>query len=201
MKTFLTWHITEGSVDVLGRMMSRAEIGRFQNHLGRVMPKQKVNHSLRVGATMVKAGAPHSAIKAALFHDYLERGGSPEKMHKVIHSDHETKAMIHALSSSGKDAARHSNEPLEHLKHTLSQPMHPDTKNHIILIKLADRLDNLKKRAKAGGVGENYRQKSKDLIRHLTHHYTGNRDNVMKLKPHFAEHGIIIKKRHLPNAL
>ncbi len=56
--------------------------GRFKqlkNSLG-FMPGKKVKHSLRVGATVADAGLSPDDVEAAILHDYIERGGDPNRL-------------------------------------------------------------------------------------------------------------------------
>jgi hypothetical protein len=183
MKTFSQWLLTEGSTQVLGRILSKDSLGNYRRQLKLVMPAGKVKHSLRVGATLAKTGGSENTIKAALFHDFLERGGSVGAMTHVLGLDPHVANLVVAMSSDEKESdSSYENEPLNHIRQILGGKLDDETKNQIILIKLSDRIDNLKRRVKAGGIGNNYIRKSKELCKFLFQHYTGDKESILILR-------------------
>jgi (p)ppGpp synthase/HD superfamily hydrolase len=151
------------------------------NPLLSTMPKHKQKHSKRVGRSLEKAGAGKVATYAGLLHDYLERGGDIEAL-----SDHigelglpqKIVMAVQALSQDENDISS-ANQPLAHLKQVLRGVQNEDLRNIIILAKLADRIDNLRRRLP--NISKRYRQKSNELISYLTKMYTGKNKPFRKL--------------------
>ena len=136
------------------------------------MPKRKRKHSIRVASHV--NGTHDDHVWAALVHDYLERGGKLHKLAKhaaeVGLSDRVVR--IATALHMGKDEEG-ENAVLEHLQRVIPL-LDQDDVNAVALIKLADRIDNLRKRLfLRGKVGRNYWQKSEDLIRYLKSVYDG----------------------------
>lgn len=140
------------------------------------MPKSKQKHSVRVGRELHKAKAGKIATYAGLLHDYLERGGDPETLSQHIDElglPQKIVDVVHSLSDDEKNVESSTNQPLEHLKWILQAVTDPDLRNIIILSKMSDRVDNLRKRARRGKIGRRYAAKSEELMQYLASHYTG----------------------------
>jgi len=197
MLTFIQW-LTEG-MGTLKAVIGKDSMSQLRTHLRDVMPKGKVQHSLRVGSSAARIGLDAHTVNAAILHDFIERGGNLNVLVDHLGLSPKTVAVIRYLSSEEKNVGESGgNEPLEHIRQVLASPtMDADTSNVVILIKIADRLDNLKKRVNAGGVGKGYLQKSKDLITFLFQSYTGDAKPILILRKRLKNLGLSIKKYHL----
>lgn len=159
-----------------------------------VMPKHKRKHSKRVAKALHKAGVGKIGVYSGLLHDYLERGGSLFELMQHINElglPQQIVNIVMSLSDDEDNAEILPNQPLAHLQQTLGRIEDQDIKNIIILAKLSDRLDNLKKRAKKGKIGKNYLSKSSDLIQWLSDQYTGKKKPFKKLTHMFEKLGLI----------
>lgn len=158
--------------------ISKKDLGRIESMLKKlkVMPKSKQKHSLRVAKNIASVEQDVDVILAALFHDYIERGGKIEK----LPVSNLTKDIIFFLTSFDEEYEGEKNVPLAHIKEVLKKIKNQRLKNKLILIKLADRIDNLKKRK--GNINKSYRKKSEELIKYLLKKYEGDNSSVNKLK-------------------
>jgi hypothetical protein len=133
-----------------------------------------------------------TVVMAALFHDFLERGGDHSVLEKLgLPSG--TIQVIDVLTSDKGDEY-----PLEHLQKVLPT-LDENLKNMVILIKLSDRIDNLSKRVDAGGIGNNYMNKSNELVKWLFQQYTGDPSYLMILRKRLKALGIKAKKKYMQN--
>lgn len=158
-----------------------------------VMPKHKRNHSKRVAKTLRKAGVGKIGIYSGLLHDYLERGGNLFELTQHIDELGLPQQIVNVvlnLSDDEDNAETSPNQPLAHLQQVLNKTTNQDIKNIIILAKLSDRLDNLRKRARKGKIGKNYLSKSSDLIQWLSDQYTGKNKPFKKLVHMFQKLGL-----------
>tara|TARA_R110000868_G_scaffold118613_5_gene314552 strand:- start:866 stop:1432 length:567 start_codon:yes stop_codon:yes gene_type:complete len=141
-----------------------------------IMPKAKIKHSKRVAKELNKAKAGKIGVYAGLLHDYLERGGDLYTLSQHIDElklPPQIIQAVHALSADEENVKTQPNQPLSHIQAVLQGIDDDGLRNIVILAKLSDRLDNLKKRGKRGKIGVKYRAKSLDLINWLSHNYTG----------------------------
>lgn len=153
-----------------------------------VLPKHKQKHSKRVGKSLEKAGAGKVATYAGLLHDYLERGGDIETLSDHIDELGLPKRIVLAVQALSQDEsvdAGAANQPLMHLKQVLGKIKNEDLRNIVILAKLADRIDNLRRRLPA--IPKQYRKKSEELIEYLIEKYTGKGKPLRKLIRKYAE--------------
>jgi len=168
----------------------------FRKHLQRIrplltaMPQRKQEHSQRVGRTLHRAGLGQAGVSAGLLHDYLERGGDLTTLQAHLdeldlpeHTLHIITALTHDKEEPDELAG---NQPLAQIRRILPK-LDPGIRDLAILTKMADRLDNLQKRARRGGIGPNYRRKSLELMHYLSSHYNGP-------GPYFARLAAIISK-------
>jgi|TARA_R110000787_G_scaffold336_8_gene1209 hypothetical protein len=139
---------------------------RFNKILKATMPKSKIKHSNRVFNKL--DGLPSDVKYAALFHDYLESGGSLSKIEKVLPP--KTIDLIKLLTITDDTSV------IEHIKKTLkSGDITTQLSNFLILIKIADRKDNYNKRVSKGKLTKKYKKKSKTLLAYLIKQYNGPR--------------------------
>lgn len=167
----------------------------FRKHFKRVapllsvMPKRKQRHSRRVGKRLHRLGLGKGGTYAGLLHDYLERGGDEETLRQHVQDlglPPNVVNIVLALTGADKEIPDPDDSPenpsLEHLTHSIPQ-LDPDLKNLTILVKLSDRLDNLKKRLRQKGrVSPQYQRKSRDIVNFLASHYTGKPKHFRKLQ-------------------
>ena len=199
MLSFREWaNIHEDAYGALASAIHPKTANNFKNQLRQVLPARKVLHSFKVGATTAAAGTSNHAVEAALLHDYVEHGGNLGNLAFKLNLSGRVVQMVQALSNDEKDVG--SNAPLVHLQKILNDPQIDNgTRNEIILIKLSDRIDNLRKRIKAGGVGDRYLLKSKELCKYLFQQYAGDPKSALILRQRLKDLGLVIKKRHLWN--
>jgi len=148
------------------------------------MPKARIRHSERVAKVLNKAKVGKVGVYTGLLHDYLERGGDLYTLSQHIDElklPPQIVQAVHALSDDEKNVETKPNQPLMHLQDILHGITDDDLRNIVILAKLSDRLDNLKKRGKRGKIGVKYRAKSLDLINWLSHNYTGKSKPLHKM--------------------
>lgn len=172
---------------------------KIHTHFGKVgMPKGKIRHAKRVEQRVKKmfgrTNAKKDAQLAALFHDYIERGGDINTAKRKFKLSDKVTNIIGHLSDPEKmnvgDIA--NNAPLAHMRMILEDPsILPEEKQIVILVKIADRLDNLTRRiswAKRGlpedalvNIGK-YRRASAELLDYLFNFYFMNygKDNSIK---------------------
>jgi hypothetical protein len=197
---FRAWLLREE--DIVGLQKAR----EFQGTLGDVMPQGKVKHSARVARTVFNAVADAqdqklvnkgrfadldshkwTAVMAAIFHDYLERGGDHSVLNQLNLSP-DSISVINALTSD-----KGEEDPLTHMQEVLPQ-LNQKLRNIVILIKLSDRIDNLRRRMGAGGIGWKYLAKSSSLMNYLFRAYSGDPSNLESLKRHIKKYGIKIQQ-------
>lgn len=146
-----------------------------QDALAKVLNKNKVKHSMRVVSHLDKL--PKHVKIAAIYHDFIENGGDENWLYNNVNSE-SIKLIRHLSIEDGST-------PLEHLKSVISSIEDEDEKNFVILIKIADRLDNFKKRIRKNELSEKYRKKTKKLLEFLIFNYTGNKKILKRLLKKF----------------
>ena len=143
------------------------ELADFQitKPLFKGMSPEKRVHARDVSLRVARMFPESDVVLGALLHDTQEQ--TPKEyalMEKLLPEN--VAQFVRALSEDPAHVNREENAPLAHLKAvfpTLSSEM----KNRLILIKLADRLDNLQKRLEDGTVPKAYRKKSLELVMYL----------------------------------
>lgn len=185
--------ITEGSFETLSQMSSKDRVHRLKDALG-FMPKKKVQHSLRVGATAAKAGLPHEGVEAAVLHDYIERGGDLSKLAR-LRLDPKTLRVIQMLSLTEKTpGADDTSEVQRHIEEMLHDPnLDQHDKNIAIIVKCADRIDNLKKRLREKKLTLQYRAASWKLFNTLIGAYKGDPSVITHVKQKITK---VLKKAY-----
>ena len=137
----------------------------------KIMPVGKQRHSMRVSSNLVDLGVvDRDVVLGALFHDYIERGGDIDSLDISTTS----KDMIKFLSVFDNQTSDTDNAPLEHLVSVFGNISNESLKNQLVMIKVSDRIDNLKRREKS--VSKRYLNKSIDMIKFLMGNYTGSVD-------------------------
>lgn len=154
----------------------------------RRMPKTKRKHSIRV-AKRLNNRADDEHVWAALLHDYLERGGSLSELSQHVNElglSSRILSVVRALSSE-KDEQAEGNAVLAHLRSVIPT-LDPEDANAVALVKLSDRIDNLRKRLRRDGkIGKNYRRKSAEVLEYLRGQYTGPEKWWNKLERKFVQ--------------
>jgi len=157
-----------------------------------VMPKGKQKHSIRAAKNVHKAGGNKKVVYTTLLHDFIERGGDVDHLSDHIGELELPRDIILAVQSLSSDEKAESeerpeNEPLLHLQSVLSAVDDKEIRDIIVLAKMGDRIDNLKKRLKRRGkIGKNYKRKSVELLHFLTNTYTGKPKPFRKLQEKFV---------------
>ena len=156
------------------------------------MPRGKAKHSIRAAKNVHKAGGGKRAVYTTILHDFIERGGDINHL-----SDHieelglpkDIVLAVHSLSSDEKTESNTlENEPLLHLQSILPAINEKEIRDIIIIAKMGDRIDNLKKRIrKFGKIGKNYKRKSIELLDFLVSNYTGKAKLFDRLQQKFME--------------
>ena len=188
--------ITEGSFETLSQMSSKDRVHHLKDALA-FMPKKKVQHSLRVGATAAKAGLPNEDVEAAILHDYIERGGDLSQLDR-LKLNPKTLRIIRMLSltekTPGADDTADVQRHIEEMLHDPSLDQHD--KNIAIIVKCADRIDNLKKRLREKKLTPDYRSASLKLFNTLTTTYRGDHRVLSHVKQKIAK---VMDKAHRPS--
>ncbi len=156
----------------------KVALKRHKRHL-RPLNRNKLAHSIAVARRLHKAGADQTAIDAGLLHDVSERGGDAARLYASLPA--ETTAILKALHVDETDAEGVENLPLVHLREALPQLPSTAVRNFALLVKLADRVDNLWKRRRVGKVGKNYRRKSHELLEFIADEYSGRHGPFRRL--------------------
>lgn len=167
--------------------------------LKKTMTPEKVEHSFRVTQTLEQIGIRNrDVVNAALFHDYLECGGDIMVAARTLGFSDRTIRLIECLTNDSKwENPYLSNGPLLHLQNVLETAnLDEMTKNYLILIKIADRLDNLERKI-TEGVSRNYLKKSKELLKWLFENYTGDINEADCLRRRLKDLGVKIKKKEI----
>ncbi len=135
----------------------------------KVLPTKKLEHSKRV-ADLTKLIKDNDDIyAAAIYHDFLERGGKEQDMREIL-SPYALQ-LVHILTNDTDE------DTLYKLKSVLSgksQKMIDD----ILIIKLCDRCDNLKRRVFKNDLSKNYTKKSAELIQWIWNSYKGDKTKI-----------------------
>lgn len=187
--------IAEGSFETLSKLSGKDRVHSLKSAL-QFMPKKKVQHSLRVGATAAKAGLPGEGVEAAVLHDYIERGGDMSKLEKLrLHP--KTLRIIQMLSLTEKTPGADDTAVVQHhIEQMLSDPsLDQHDKDIAIIVKCADRIDNLKKRIREKKLTPEYRTASMRLFNTLTSAYRGDHSIISHVKQKIAK---VLDKAHQP---
>lgn len=148
------------------------EYDKKKKALHKKMSKKKVHHSERVANLVKTLSDSDDVYGAALYHDYIEAGGSMEKTSKIL-SHYAFKLVLTLTKNEGEGT-------LNSLKNKLSM-YNQKFINDIIKIKICDRFDNLRKKHKNHELDEKYVKKSIILIQFLYDKYIGDdKSNIDK---------------------
>lgn len=182
---WISLRLWEGAREAL---MAHADmgVGRYSKLRSALsfMPSRKVDHSMRVGATAAKAGLGEEEVEAAVLHDYIERGGDLSVLVDKLHVKPRTIAIIKMLSIDEKSPGMDDTKEVQHhIEQMLADSkLDQHDKNVAIIIKCADRIDNVKKRIKKGKLTPEYRAASLRLFQTLLQAYTGPDVHVKHIK-------------------
>ena len=145
--------------------------------LKKSMPVEKVKHSKRVANLVKLLSTSPDVYNAALYHDFLERGGSIERLRNKI-SVYSLK-LVEFLTYYDNDIKISKNKSLDILKERFRN-IDLKSKNHIIEIKICDRIDNLLRKKQENKLSEKYLLKSQELFDFLISSYDGKKDILLK---------------------
>jgi (p)ppGpp synthase/HD superfamily hydrolase len=181
--------IPEGAGQVLKPLLG-ARYKQLKKSLG-FMPKKKVKHSLRVGATAAQAGLSPEDVEAAILHDYIERGGDPAKLDK-LHIAPRARRIIDMLSITEKTPGADDTADVQHhIEQMLADPaISPHDKNIAIIVKSADRIDNLRKRIKQNKLTPQYAEASLRLLQTLAQAFTGDPAQMAHIRREITKLGV-----------
>ena len=154
----------------------------------KVMSKSKLKHSKRVANNTKYMIYSEDVYNSALYHDFIEKGGDTNILKSIV-SEYSFQ-LIDTLTHNIDD------DVLSILKTKL---IGKNTKfvNDIIIIKLSDRADNIKRKSKEGILTKKYVQKSVELIQYLYDNFIGDKD---KLK-NFIENKILPYHKKFSNEI
>lgn len=136
------------------------------------MTKNKQAHSFRVAKRAVKISRDITLMVTALLHDLQEQKPNLYKKKKA-ELPKAMQKMVDALSvpkAAGLSSIKGENVPLKHLQDVFPL-LTQEQRNALIIIKLCDRLDNLKKRIREKKLSKKYRHKSKELFKFLAQEF------------------------------
>ena len=136
------------------------------------MPIQKVKHSERVAKLSKSLASAAYVYDAALYHDFLERGGTIEHLKKIISS--RSIKLVEFLTYYDHEIKLSDNKSLDILKDRFKS-LDSKTKNDLIKIKLCDRVDNLIRKKNTNRLDNKYLIKSQELINFLIESYEGEK--------------------------
>lgn len=175
-------------------IVGAALANQYRNALN-IMPKSKQKHSIRVTKQVHNLFGNNeldtdqwTAVTAAIFHDFLERGGDHSVLQKLGLSS-QTIQVINALTADKNDG-----DPLEHLQTVLPR-LDENLRNIVILIKISDRIDNLSRRSP--NVGRNYMERSSTLVNWLFQQYTGEPEYLFILRKRLKQLGVKARKKYI----
>lgn len=151
-----------------------------------VLPKQKLKHSKRVAEYTKEIKDDKDVYNASVYHDFIERGGNYEDCGKIL-SPYALK-LVKCLTNND------DTDTLLKLKMVLSG-CDNKTKNDVLIIKIADRADNLNKRLDKDNLNKKYLNKSIELIQYIWDNYTDDKTklfrfinvNIIRKIPFFKE--------------
>jgi hypothetical protein len=167
--------------------------GTVKSELKPIMGKEKRKHSIGVGQEIAQLGLSPDAQNAAYFHDYVERGGDVRTLIGKLKLSPLSIKIIKMLTGTG--------DPLQHMMKVLYDPdIDDETKNLAILVKIADRINNLDRRTEEGKLTKKYLEKSRELLIELFKWYSGDLSPALTLRKRLRDLGIKIKKKYLQAA-
>ncbi|OGL63257.1 hypothetical protein A3E97_03895 [Candidatus Uhrbacteria bacterium RIFCSPHIGHO2_12_FULL_47_12] len=159
--------------------ISDAEIASFKmaKPLFKGLSPEKRVHARNVSLRVARMLPEHQVILGALLHDTQEQ--IPKEYLALKKELPQTVAdLVDALSEDASHVEGEENAPFAHLKAVLPT-LSSEFRNRVILIKLADRLDNLQKRRQDGKIPKGYRKKSKELIAYLESEFRPNESDPL----------------------
>jgi (p)ppGpp synthase/HD superfamily hydrolase len=187
MRLFL---IYEGPNSSLRPLYGKKKLKQFRNVLS-FMPQHKVDHSLRVGATAAKSGLNQEEVLVAILHDYIERGGELSELNNLGVSPRTIKIMKMLSIGEKTPGADDTTEVQHHIEEMLNDnSIDEHDKNVAIIVKCADRIDNLKKRIKKRKLSNGYAAASTKLLNTLLASYTGDPELLLHIKNKINKLGI-----------
>jgi len=140
------------------------------------MPVEKVKHSKRVANLVRLISKSQDVYNAALYHDFLERGGNIYKLKNIITPY--SIQLVEFLSYNDNDNKISKNKTLDTLKDRFKK-IDINTKNDIIEIKICDRIDNLLRKKYLNKLNDKYLLKSQELFDFLISSYDGNKKKLL----------------------
>lgn len=148
--------------------LSEEELADFKTAkaLFKELSPEKRLHVRNVSLRLARMLPDAEVVLAAFLHDAKEQ---TPKSFRALESQlpGSVVRLVHILTEDKRFLNEDlHNEPLAQMKAILPT-LEPEVKRHTILIKCADRLDNLERRLRDGDIPKTYRKKSRDLIAYL----------------------------------
>jgi (p)ppGpp synthase/HD superfamily hydrolase len=139
--------------------------------LKKVLDKDKQKHSLNVKNYLCQLDCDDEVEQAAIFHDFIEQGGSNKKLNKYITK--KAKKYVNILTHD-EDA-----NVVNDFKNKTKKLSNKD-KIKVFNIKLADRADNFNKRIKNNDLSNEYINKTYKLLKYIIKSYPGDQVKLNK---------------------
>lgn len=136
----------------------------------KVLNSKKLSHSQRVAEMVVKLENREDLYQASFYHDFLERGGSLNKLFNLI-----SPYSIELVQALSKDEG--VNDTLEALKNTIINKSDRFVAD-VLLIKLVDRWDNLTTKNNEGDLNRKYLKKSRELVSYIYSNYPNDKSKI-----------------------
>ncbi len=135
----------------------------------KILSNKKLNHSKRVADLTKLIKDDEDIYAAAVYHDFLERGGDVKDMEQTL-----TK---HALELAHLLTNDEEEDTLLKLQKALyNKPK--NIVNDVLTIKICDRFDNLKKRMVKNELSKKYIKKSSELIQWIWDNFDGDKSKL-----------------------
>lgn len=159
--------------------LSEADLENFRHAkpLFKGLSPEKRVHARNVSLRVARMFPESEVILGALLHDTKEQ--IPKEYAAMENQLPQiTAEFVRLLSEDPRHSNEQENAPLAHLK-AIFPTLSPEMKNRLILIKLADRLDNLTKRLQKDGVSKSYREKSEQLVSFLVSEFQSSSEDPL----------------------
>jgi len=135
----------------------------------KVLPKMKFKHSKRIAELSKLIKDDENIYSASLYHDFIERGGNIDDLKKILNSY--SIELVKCLTNED------DSDTLEKLKKFLKNKPQ-NFIDDVLIIKLCDRTDNLKKRVFQNTLTKPYRKKSVELIQWILDNFKGDKQKM-----------------------
>jgi (p)ppGpp synthase/HD superfamily hydrolase len=135
----------------------------------KTLNQKKKIHSKNVRNLACKMGCDNDTEQAALFHDFIENGGSPKKLKNLV-SPTAFGLIKDMTNKKNKDVLKSIKQKLKNAD--------DNKKINLIKIKLADRAENVQTRIKENRLKLKYINKTAELVNYLYQEYPDNKNKI-----------------------